>query len=93
MVAALDLSDRLPANSDAVLVPIAAMVQAPDGGFALYTVGTAPGGGEVAQLRNVQTGQILGNRVTVSGDITPGMKVIVTGTAQVADQQPVKVVP
>jgi len=83
----------MPANiGDAVVVPITAIVQAPGGGFALYVVETSAQGGDVARLRNVETGQITGNRITVAG-IDPGTRVIVTGTAQVDDKQPVNVLP
>tara|TARA_R110001592_G_scaffold337300_1_gene623533 strand:- start:134087 stop:135211 length:1125 start_codon:yes stop_codon:yes gene_type:complete len=93
MVAALNLGTTLPGAGEVVAVPITAMVQGPDGGFALYIVDTTAEGAEVARLRSVETGQILGNRITVTGGITPGTKVIVSGTAQVGDNQPVKVVP
>ena len=92
MVAALDLGKTLLAADDVVVVPITAMVQAPDGKFALYTIESTTEETPVARLRSVETGQILGNRITVTG-VTPGTKVIVTGTAQVGDNQPVKVVP
>lgn len=92
MVAALDLGKTLLAADNVVVVPITAMVQAPDGTFALYTIETTTEGTTMARLRSVATGQILGNRITVTG-VTPGTKVIVTGTAQVGDNQPVKVVP
>ena len=93
MVAALDIGNALLAAGDVVLVPITAMVQAPGGGFALFVVETTAQGADVARLLSVETGQILGNRITVTGGVTPGMKVIVTGTAQVGDNQPVNVVP
>lgn len=93
MVASLDFGKTLPANTTSVVVPITAMVQSSDGGFALYVIEKAPDGTDVARLRNVETGQILGNRITVTDGITPGTKVIVTGTAQIRDSQPVNVVP
>ena len=93
MVAALNLGKTLLDRDDVVVVPITAMVQAPDGGFALYVIDTTADGTAVARLQIVETGQILGNRITVTGGITPGTKVIVKGTAQVGDNTPVKVVP
>tara|TARA_R110001599_G_C12277354_1_gene663188 strand:+ start:29473 stop:30597 length:1125 start_codon:yes stop_codon:yes gene_type:complete len=93
MVAALNLGTTLPGAGDIVAVPITALVQAPDGGFALYVVDTTAEGAEMARLRSVETGQILGNRITVNGGLIPGTKVIVSGTAQVGDNQPVKIVP
>jgi RND family efflux transporter MFP subunit len=93
MVATLDLGKTLRARDDVVVVPITAMVQAPEGGFALYIIDTTAEGTDVARLQSVETGQILGNRITVTSGVTPGTKVIVTGTAQVEDNRPVKVVP
>jgi RND family efflux transporter MFP subunit len=93
MVAALDIGDALRVAGNVVLVPITAMVQAPDGSFALYVVETTAEGADVARLRSVETGQILGNRITVTGGVTAGTRVIVSGTAQAGDNQPVKVVP
>lgn len=93
MVASLDVGKTLLAAGDIIVVPITAMVQAPGGGFAVYIVETNPEGGSVARLRDVETGQILGNRITVTRGVAAGTQVIVTGTAQVVDNQPVKIVP
>ena len=74
MVATLDLGKTLRARDDVVVVPITAMVQAPEGGFALYIIDTTAEGTDVARLQSVETGQILGNRITVTGGVTPAQK-------------------
>jgi RND family efflux transporter MFP subunit len=93
MVASLDVSQTMLAAGQMVVVPITAVVQADSGAFGVYTVETAAEGGSMARLRTVETGQILGNRITISSGLAAGEQVIVSGTAQVGDKQPVKIVP
>jgi RND family efflux transporter MFP subunit len=72
MVASLNVGKTMLAAGDVIVVPITAMVQAPAGGFAVYIVETDPAGTSVARLRDVETGQILGNRITVSSGVPAG---------------------
>jgi RND family efflux transporter MFP subunit len=91
MVASLDV-DASMMPREVTVVPINAIVRSADGGFGLFVVEQGDDGA-VARLRSVQTGQVLGNLITITSGVSIGDQVIVTGTAQVSDMQPVKVVP
>lgn len=93
MIASLELDTSAVATQQVLVVPVNAMVEGPDNSFALYIVTKNGEGQEIASLRTVEAGQIMGNRVTVTGNIKSGDQVIVTGTAQVANNQLVKIVP
>ncbi len=69
-----------------------AIVRSSAGSFGLYVVEQTDTG-SVARLRSVETGPVLGNRITITSGIKPGEQVVVSGTAQIRDEQPVKVVP
>jgi RND family efflux transporter MFP subunit len=93
MVASLTLDETSLEVERVVLVPITAMVEGPDRGFALYTVERTEEGTTLARLRRVETGQILGNRIVVTSGVEVGTEVIVSGNGQISDKQPVNVVP
>ncbi|MEM6583237.1 MAG: efflux RND transporter periplasmic adaptor subunit, partial [Pseudomonadota bacterium] len=82
MIASLELDTSAVATQQVLVVPVNAMVEGPDNSFALYIVTKNGEGQEIASLRTVEAGQIMGNRVTVTGNIKSGDQVIVTGTAQ-----------
>lgn len=93
MVASLDVSKTMLAAGQVMVVPITAVVSTEGGAFGLYTVETAKDGTAVAKLNKVETGQILGNRITVLSGVTVGAQIVVTGAAQISDKQSVKIVP
>ncbi len=91
MVASLEIDKTMLASRVAV-VPMNAIVRSSAGSFGLYVVEQTDTG-SVARLRSVETGPVLGNRITITSGIKPGEQVVVSGTAQIRDEQPVKVVP
>jgi RND family efflux transporter MFP subunit len=75
-------------------VPLTAIVRSSSapGGYAAFVVERA-GETEVARLRHVQLGDVLGNAIVVTSGLDTGERVIVTGASLLADGEPVRVVP
>ena len=48
---------------------------------------------DVARLRTVQLGELIGNGVAVTNGVAPGDRVIVTGASLLMDGQSVRVIP
>ncbi len=92
MVASLQVDKSLLADITLTVVPLSAIVQDKGGGFAVFVAQTT-GGKTTARLRPVSTGQILGNRIAITDGLAVGEPVIVTGAAQVSDNQVVNIVP
>jgi RND family efflux transporter MFP subunit len=92
MVAALDVNESMMPAGEVTVVPIGAVVQDSSGGFAVFIAETNKGE-SIARLRPVTTGQLLGNSIAISEGLEAGDLVIVTGTAQISDNQPVNIVP
>ena len=82
----LSVEERKPA----LLVPISAIVQAPGGKYGVYVVGQGSAG-EVARLRTVETGAVLGTDITVVTGLVSGDKIITTGANLLKDGQRVEV--
>ncbi len=95
MVAALSVGSDAGAPTPAALaVPLQAVVR-PKGdasGYAVYVV-TEADGKQVARLRPVQLGQVLGDRIAVLSGIARGERVIVVGATTVADGTAVRITP
>lgn len=69
---------------DALLVPLAALVDYEDGKV-LYVVEDG-----VAQRRRIQPGAVIGDRVVIAGGLAAGDRVVVRGQDQIADGQQVE---
>ena len=93
MVVSLALTSG-PAAEPVMLVPLTAVVRGASGpdAYAVYVV-QKQDQNEVARLKEVQLGQVSGNRVAVTGGLEAGDRVIVSGTTLVGDGQDVKVIP
>jgi RND family efflux transporter MFP subunit len=92
MVAALEVDKTMLPAGEITVVPVSAVVQDKSGGFAVFVVETTATD-SLARLRPVTTGQLLGNNISILEGLKVGEAVIVTGTAQVSDNQPVNIVP
>lgn len=86
MVVTVDVSSRAGKESQPFVVPLSAVVRAPEGGdrYAVFVVEQRDGGA-VARLRNVQLGRLLGNDITVASGLTGNERVITQGASIVAD--------
>jgi RND family efflux transporter MFP subunit len=92
MVAALQVPELPVHVSKALAVPITAVVRSKKDpqGYALYVV-EQQGTGQVARLRDVQLGDVHGNRIAVLGGASDGEQVIVSGTSTVWDGSQVRI--
>ena len=88
-IATLLLADRPGQN--VVTVPLDAIVK-PATGSAEYAVFVLDeqNGQQVARLRPVKLGEVLGNAITVTGGLTVGQRVIVRGATLLVDGQHVR---
>lgn len=80
-------------TSPALVVPLSAVVRSKDQphGYTLFVV-QEQAGKQVARLRHVKLGNIFGDMVAVLEGVTSGERVITTGTAQVVDGAPVRII-
>ena len=91
MIASVEIGTMAP--QDALpLLPLTAFVGAPGDRFAVMVV-ESNGPVTRARLRQVELGDVAGNRVAVIRGLTPGERVITTGASMVADGEPVEVLP
>ena len=91
--------ERAPADTRAaetapLAVPLTAVVRAEAGSgqFAVVVV-QRENAADVARLRHVELGQVVGNVITVVKGVSAGERVIVSGATLVVDGEPVKVLP
>jgi multidrug efflux pump subunit AcrA (membrane-fusion protein) len=94
MVATLDLGQP-KLKSPVPVVPLGAIVSAPDGSnkaFSVFVV-VRDGDKDVARRRTVQPGMTYGNMVSVTKGLSPGDRVISNGATLVNDGQVVRVIP
>lgn len=82
MIARADIAT--PAVGSALLVPLAALVDAGEGRASLYVEREGR-----AELRSVRTGRLLPEGIAVLEGLAPGERVIVGGAAYIDDGQPV----
>ena len=73
-----------------LMVPISAVVQAAGGNYGVFVVAQHTGK-EVARLRTVETGAVVGTDITVVSGLTPGDRIITTGANLLKDGQLVEV--
>lgn len=91
MIAAVELGN-LPAQQAAPTLPLTAFVAPGAEKFAVMVV-DGEGAEAHARLRNVDIGEVTGNRVAVLRGLAPGERVIVVGASMVTDGEPVEVMP
>ncbi len=94
MVATLDLGQAKLTRS-VLVVPLGAIVSAPDGSskaFRVFVV-VRDGDKDVARRRVVQPGMAYGDMVSVTNGLRPGDRVISNGATLVNDGQVVRVIP
>ncbi len=94
MVASLEVPGRTgpaTAHAEAVAVPLAAVVQKSPGdtGYAVFIV-DSDGKKDVARLKPVELGQVVGNSVIVTAGLEAGARVITTGATIVRDGDAVR---
>jgi RND family efflux transporter MFP subunit len=75
-------------------LPLTAIVRSDtrSGGYAAFVV-ERQGNTELARLRTVQLGEVIGNGVAVTDGIARGERVIVTGASLLADGEAVRLIP
>lgn len=93
MVATLDLG-QAKLQHPAMVVPLGAIVSVNDGSknFSVFVV-TQEGGRDVAHRRSVTPGEAFGNKVSITGNVALGERVIANGSTLVVDGQAVRVTP
>jgi RND family efflux transporter MFP subunit len=82
------------ADRSQVSVPLTAIVRSPDepDGYAVVVV-ERQNGREVARLRRVALGALIGNGVEVASGVRPGERVVVSGAQLLADGEAVQAMP
>lgn len=93
MIASVELS-ATAGQHPVPLLPLTAFVSAPGGGdhFAVMVVETAGPDARV-KLRQVELGDVVGNRVAVTSGLAGGEQVVTTGASMVVDGERVEVLP
>jgi len=91
MIASVEL-DSVSAQAAISLLPLTAFIWAPGDRFAVMVV-EGDGPETRARIRQVEVGDVVGNRVAVLRGLTPGERVISTGASMVADGEPIEVLP
>ncbi len=91
MIGSLELAHAgSESQSSALLVPLAAIVQAKDGKYGVFVVSSSSSG-DVARLHSVEIGSVTGTDITVLNGLTSGDRIITTGANLLKDGQPVEV--
>ncbi len=91
MIGSLELAHAEgESQSSALLVPLAAIVQAKDGKYGVFVVSSSSSG-ELARLHSVEIGSVTGTDITVLNGLAPGDRIITTGANLLKDGQPVEV--
>jgi multidrug efflux system membrane fusion protein len=78
------------AESGTLRVPLSAMVQAGNGKYGVFVVANSQGG-NVAKLRPVEMGRVVGTDVSIVSGLAAGDQVITTGATLLKDGQRVEV--
>jgi multidrug efflux pump subunit AcrA (membrane-fusion protein) len=73
-------------------VPVVAVTRI-NGQHFVYVAEKGEGGTTIARQRAVQLGTVVGNDYVVSGGLTPGEQLIVSGVQKVGDGAPIQVAP
>jgi RND family efflux transporter MFP subunit len=79
-------------NAPALTVPVVAVTRI-NGQHFVYVAEKGEGGTTIARQRAVQLGTVVGNDYVVSGGLTPGEQLIVSGVQKVGDGAPIQVAP
>jgi RND family efflux transporter MFP subunit len=96
MIGTVALNQRASAAtalSRPLAVPLTAVVRAERGAteFAVFVV-ERHNGADVARVRHVELGEVMGNAIAVTKGISPGDRIVVSGATLVADGEEVKVI-
>jgi hypothetical protein len=97
MIGTVALSASLrPAEAGhyALTVPLSAVVRSAENAdkYALMVV-ARQGDVEVARLRPVELGEVVGNGVAVKSGVASGDRVVITGATLLVDGDPVRIIP
>ncbi len=91
MIGSLELAHAEgESQSSALLVPLAAIVQAKDGKYGVFVVSNSSAG-EVARLHSVDIGAVNGSEITVVSGLQTGERIITTGANLLKDGQRIEV--
>jgi RND family efflux transporter MFP subunit len=92
MIASLVLPDPNASATPVPVVPLSAVVRAPDGldSYAVIVI-REEHGKKVARRRPVRLGEAFGNLITVSAGIEAGAQIVVSGASVVAEGEPVQI--
>jgi RND family efflux transporter MFP subunit len=92
MIASLQLAkDRAEVPASSLMVPLSAIVQAPDGKYGVFVVSNSDAG-LIARLQNVQIGPVNGADIAVLSGLAPGERIITSGANLLKHGQRVEVV-
>jgi RND family efflux transporter MFP subunit len=96
MIATAEVPEQDEAALDPTtpVVPLRAIVKMPGSstGFSLFVVETE-GGRQIARARAVKVGEVSGNEIALTQGLKIGERVIVSGAAQLVDDEEVRVIP
>lgn len=92
MIASVELSSVSPQAALPLLLPLTAFIWAPGDQFAVMVV-EGDGSETRSKLRQVELGDVAGNRVAVLRGLNPGERVITTGASMVTDGEIIEVLP
>lgn len=84
MIGSLQLLRNSEKTQTAVLVPLSAIVQSPEGKYGVFLVGKSSAG-EIAQLRRVEVGSVEGSDIQITSGLAAGDTVITTGATLLKD--------
>lgn len=93
MIAKLVVPDAA-LTSRALVLPLTAVVRSPRDprGFSVFVV-EGEAGKEVARLRDVKLGDVVGNAVVVSEGLEPKQRIVSMGATLLTDGEPVRIIP
>jgi RND family efflux transporter MFP subunit len=92
MVGSLQLASRTPDSAPTSFrAPLSAIVQAREGQYGVYVV-SGGSGAQVAKLRPVEIGTVVGTEISVAHGLSNGDEVITNGASLLKDGQRVEVV-
>jgi len=94
MIGSLALGAAAAPTAQPLTVPLSAVVKAAVGSdkYALMVV-ERKGDDEIARLRTVELGDVMGNGVAVTRGVASGERVVVTGASLLVDGDPVRIIP
>jgi len=91
MIGSLQLATgEMDGQEGSFQVPLSAIVQSPNGNYGVFVVSRSDGG-ELARMRAVEIGDVVGSEVTVVRGLAAGDEVITTGANLLKDSQRVEV--